>query len=202
MCPEVLAGYRELKHRGGDAQDREAPDDDPANRDSELAVAMRILRISKPHHSLILILWIGNAGNSGAPTHARSHPPGPASAERPQAEQAAYAARPIRRPPTAYPARPGGRPTDRRLAACLRTRKRASKKTPSAVRPCQPARYGAARTAPARHTAGGSRTRSASQPAPPRTRRPPPARQFHDPPKLGHSVQADQPHACPSGTPY
>ena len=41
-------------------------------------------------------------------THARNHPPGPASAERPQAEQATYAARPIRRPLTAYRPGPGG----------------------------------------------------------------------------------------------
>src|SRR6516164_1441057 len=38
-------------------------------------------------------------------THARNHRPGPASAERPQAEQATYAARPIRPPSSAYPAR-------------------------------------------------------------------------------------------------
>src|SRR6516164_7238594 len=116
-------------------------------------------------------------------THARNHPPGPASAQRPQAEQATYAARRIRRPPTGLQARPGGRPTHRRLAGCLSTDKRASKKTPGPARPSQPARYGAARTAAARRTAGGSRTRTATQPAPPRTRRPPPAGQLHDSPK-------------------
>src|SRR5215471_4279070 len=36
-------------------------------------------------------------------THARNHPPGPASAERPQAEQATYAARSIRLPPNGLP---------------------------------------------------------------------------------------------------
>ena len=36
-------------------------------------------------------------------THARNHPPGPASAKRPQAEQATYAARPIRPPPNGLP---------------------------------------------------------------------------------------------------
>src|SRR5215469_8464530 len=109
-------------------------------------------------------------------THARNRPPGPVSAERPQAEQATYAARPIRRSPAAYQARPGRRPTQWRLAACLRTHKRASKRAPSAVRPVQPARYGTARTAAAPRTAGGSTTRTAAQPAPPRTRRPRPAR--------------------------
>ena len=65
------------------------------------------------------------------PTHARNHPPGPASAERPQAEQATYAARPTRRRPTAYPAGPGRKPAPRRPAACLSTRKRSSKKRPA-----------------------------------------------------------------------
>src|SRR5262249_36327291 len=41
---------------------------------------------------------IGNAGNPRHATHARNHPPGPASATRPQADQATYAARPTRRP--------------------------------------------------------------------------------------------------------
>src|SRR5215471_3916735 len=36
-------------------------------------------------------------------THARNHPPGPASAKRPQAEQATYAARPTAHRPPAYP---------------------------------------------------------------------------------------------------
>ena len=85
--------------------------------------------------------------------------------------------------PTAYPARPGRRPTQRRPAACLSTRNRASNKTPGPARPSQPAQYGAARTAAARRTAGGSRTRTAAQPAPPRTRRPPPAGQLRDSPK-------------------
>ena len=38
-------------------------------------------------------------------------------------------------PLTAYQARPGGRPTQRRLAACLRTHKRMSKRAPGAVLP-------------------------------------------------------------------
>ena len=37
--------------------------------------------------------------------------------------------------PTAYPARPGTRPTQRRLAACLSTRKGASKRMPGPARP-------------------------------------------------------------------
>jgi len=60
--------------------------------------------------------------------------------------------------PHGLPARPGSRPAQRRLGTCLSTHKRASKKTPSAARPCQPARSGEARTAAARRTAGGSRT--------------------------------------------
>src|SRR5215468_4721785 len=49
-------------------------------------------------------------------THARNHPPGPASAKRPQAEQATYAARPIRPPPNGLPGparREAGQPPDR-----------------------------------------------------------------------------------------
>ena len=38
-------------------------------------------------------------------------------------------------PPTAYPARPGGRPAQRRPAARLTTRKRAPGKTPGPARP-------------------------------------------------------------------
>jgi hypothetical protein len=40
---------------------------------------------------------------------------------------------------TGYQARPGTRPTQRRLAEYLSTHKRASERAPSAVRPFQPA---------------------------------------------------------------
>jgi len=100
-------------------------------------------------------------------------------------------------PPTAYRARAGRTPAQRRPAAGFSTHKRASNKTPGPARPSQPARYGAARTAAARRTAGGSRTRTAAPPAPPRTRRPPPAGQVHDSPKPGHSVRAGEPQARP-----
>jgi hypothetical protein len=104
--------------------------------------------------------------------------------------------------PTAYPARPGRRPTQRRPAACLSTRNRASNKAPGPARPSQPAQYGAARTAAARRTAGGSRTRTAAQPAAPRAHRPPPAGQFHDSPKLAIRCEPTNRRPAPSGTPY
>ena len=105
-------------------------------------------------------------------------------------------------PPTAYQARPGRRPAQTRMAACLSTRNRAAKKTPGPARPVQPAQYGAARTAAGPRTAGGSKPRTAARLAPPPTRRPPPAGQFHDSPKLA-MVRAGEPaDLAPSGTPY
>ena len=104
--------------------------------------------------------------------------------------------------PTAYQGRPGRMPAQRRLAACPSTRKRAPKKTPGPAWLLQPARYGAARTAAARRTAGGSRTRTAAQPALPRTRRPPPAGQFRDSPKLVIMCEPRFRRPGPSGTPY
>src|SRR5262249_45542600 len=78
-------------------------------------------------------------------------------------------------PKTAYPARPGrGQHNgDRPRASTLPSAR--PRKRPGPAQPRQPARYGAARAATARRPAGGSRTGVAAQPAPPRTRRPPPA---------------------------
>src|SRR5215470_7228660 len=105
-------------------------------------------------------------------THARNHPPGPASAKRPQADQATYAARPIRPPPNGLQARP--EVSTKAAGHVPQHPQPRGQENARPARPFQPARYGAARTAAAPRTAGGSRTRTA-QPAPPRTRPPPPA---------------------------
>src|SRR5215467_2548847 len=56
----------------------------------------RLLRFSTSIIACSLHRWRRSPRHA---THARNHPPGPASAQRPQAEQATYAPRPIRPPP-------------------------------------------------------------------------------------------------------
>src|SRR5262249_31516492 len=119
---------------------------------------------------------IGGAGNPRHATHARNHPPGPASATRPQAGQPAYAARPTRPPPTDYQPRPGaaggqhkGDPPPASAPPSARPRKRPAQRGLSA------SPYGA-----------GDLTAAA-----PRTRRPPPEGQFYDWAPACHVGQAE-----------
>src|SRR5262249_61485605 len=98
--------------RGGGGGGRAGGGEAPPTKAATAAMTASIRNLIQPHpHSLDR--W-RRYPRHAAP--ARNRPPGPASAKRPQAEQATYAARPTRPPPTAYPARPGRGPTQRRLA--------------------------------------------------------------------------------------
>src|SRR5262249_53167749 len=105
-------------------------------------------------------------------------------------------------PPTAYPARPGGRPAQRRPAARLTTRKHAPGKTPGPARPFAaspvPRRLNRSSTANSRgqphqdrRTARTTATLSAaaSRPDPP-------------PPALAILREPTNRRPAPSGTPY
>ena len=114
------------------------------------------------------------ASRAPARHHARNHPPGPASAKRPQAEQATYAARPIRQPPNGLPG-PAGGPHKATGHMPHHPQPRAPRK-----RPAQRGHVSQPGTAPPEPQQHGDQLVAAepgpaAQPASPRTRRPPPA---------------------------
>src|SRR5262249_6352762 len=134
-------------------------------------------------------------------TYARNHRPGPASAERPQAEQATYAARPTRRPPNGLPGPAGGQHKGDRPRASAPTSARPRKR---------PAWRGLFSASPVRRRPNPSspptsgwwqnqdrRAASATPNAPAAS-----SRQFHDPPKLAILREPRFRRPAPSGTPY
>src|SRR5262249_48890301 len=147
---------------------------------------------------------VGGAGHSGTPptlgiTRPAWHRPSGHKLSRPPMPQGLSA-----HPPTAYPARPGGRPAQRRPAARLTTRKRAPGKTPRPAPPfaASPLR---ARRRQNRSTAANSRgqqhqARRAASP----TTTASAASSRTDPrlPELAILREPTNRRPAPSGTPY
>jgi hypothetical protein len=135
--------------------------------------------------------------DSGTPptlgiTRPARHRPSGHKPSRPPMPQGLFARR-----TTAYPARPGRRPTQRRPATCLTTHKRAPKKTPGPARPfsASPVRRRPNRSSTANRWWQQNQDRRAAS----ATTNAPAASGRTDPrlPKTGHSARAEVPQACP-----